>query len=142
MAWMLRNFRRWVRGAPPLLDRFSQQHAEIDEILRNRSYDVGMIEHFWCAPYLAQLSKVCRRTVLDLHNVESALHASCARAGSWPLSSAHRRFENSYVREERSCLPGFSQLLVTSEDDAKNRAGKIVPRTMRTACANWHPPPR
>ena len=37
-----------------------------------------MIEHSWCAPYLEQLSPVCTRTVLDLHNVESVLHARCA----------------------------------------------------------------
>jgi polysaccharide biosynthesis protein PslH len=118
LKWLLRNSRRWVQGAPPLFDRFSQQGREISAILQGRSYEVGLIEHFWCAPYIEQLAKVCKRTVLDLHNIESALHASCARSGRWPLSAAHRRFEDSYVREERRCLPRFSRLLVTSEEDA------------------------
>jgi glycosyltransferase involved in cell wall biosynthesis len=118
-AWLARNFRRWANGAPPLFDRFSQQAGEISKILTGRSYSVGMIEHFWCAPYIELLSKVCEDTVLDLHNIESELHASCARTVSWPWSAAHRRFEHSYRREEKRWLPCFSRLLVTSEEDAR-----------------------
>jgi glycosyltransferase involved in cell wall biosynthesis len=119
LAWLVRNSRRWVTGAPPLLDRFSQQGGEISAALRGRSYDIGVIEHFWCAPYIEQLGEVCKYTVLDLHNIESALHASCVRSGRWPLTAAHGRFERSYAREEKRWLPRFSRLLVTSEEDAR-----------------------
>jgi glycosyltransferase involved in cell wall biosynthesis len=137
-AWLLRNLHRWIRGAPPLLDRFSKQQGEISAILQGRSYDVGLIEHFWCAPYSEQISKVCKRTVLDLHNIESALHASCAKAGSWPISAAHRRFEDCYLRAERRWLPSFSRLLVTSEDDAR-RVRSLVPDAPVTVYRNALP---
>src|SRR5450432_402646 len=65
--------------SPPLLNRFSGQASEIAAVLEGRRYDLGLIEHFWCAPYVEQLEHVCARTILDLHNVESALHLSCAR---------------------------------------------------------------
>ena len=138
LAWALRNGRRWMLGSPPLLNRFSQQQSEIAAILKGRSYDVGVIEHFWCAPYIEQLAEVAKRAVLDLHNVESELHASSARAGSWPLASAHRRFERSCVREERRWLPCFSRLLVTSEDDAR-RVRLLAPRAPVTVYRNALP---
>jgi len=138
LAWFLRNGRRWVLGAPPLLNRFSLQGREIGSILRGRSYDAGMIEHFWCAPYIEQLAPVCKRTVLDLHNIESELHASSARSGSWPLSAAHQRFARSCMREERRWLPCFSRLLVTSEDDAR-RVRRSAPRALLTVYRNAIP---
>ncbi len=128
LAWALRNGRRWVMGAPPLLNRFSRQGNEIAAILQGRSYAVGVIEHFWCAPYVEQLGPLCEHTVLDLHNVESALHASCARSGTWPMSPAHRRFERACEREERRWMPRFSRLMVTSEEDAR-RVRQLAPET-------------
>jgi len=66
--------------------------------------------------------------VLDLHNVESALHASCAEAERWPLSLAHRRFAQAYIREERRWLPRFSSILAASEADA----GRVRGRSLST----------
>jgi glycosyltransferase involved in cell wall biosynthesis len=118
IAWLLRNGRRWVQGAPPLLNRFSGRGREIASLLAGRRYDVGLIEHFWCAPYVQQLAPVCGRTILDLHNIESELHGSCARSGSWPHSVAHSRFERAYIEEEKRWLPRFSRLLAASHEDA------------------------
>jgi glycosyltransferase involved in cell wall biosynthesis len=138
LAWLLRNSRRWIRGAPPLLNRFSGQANEIASFLTGSRYEIGLIEHFWCSPYVEQLAPVCARTFLDLHNVESALHASCARSGSWPLSAAHSRFQHAYVRQEKRWLPRFSNLLSTSEEDA-GRLRNLAPGTPVTVYRNALP---
>jgi glycosyltransferase involved in cell wall biosynthesis len=127
-AWAVRNTRRWLRGAPPLLDRFAGQEAALASILEGRRYDVGIIEHFWCAPYVEQLAGACGRTVLDLHNVESELHASCARSAHWPFSVAHQRFSRAYIREEKHWLPRFSDLIATSAEDAV-RLRRLAPQS-------------
>ena len=119
LAWAIRNSRRWILGNPPLLNRFSGKAEEIAGLLHGRHYDAGVIEHFWCAPYIDQLAPVCERTVLDLHNVESELHGSCARSDAWPMSAAHGRFARAYIREEMRLFPRFSRLLSTSDDDAR-----------------------
>jgi glycosyltransferase involved in cell wall biosynthesis len=138
LAWVLRNGRRWLIGAPPLLHRFSHQGGEIASILDGRTYDCGVIEHFWCAPYVEHLARLCKYTVLDLHNIESALHASCAQSVSWPLSTAHRRFERACLREEARWLPVFSRLLATSEVDA-DRVRSIAPDASVTVYRNALP---
>ena len=58
----------------------------------------------------SRLAPVCERTVLDLHNVESVLHARCAevggrRRGAWPIAS----FEDASPQLERTWLPRFSR---------------------------------
>jgi polysaccharide biosynthesis protein PslH len=138
LPWLLRNSRRWLLGAPPLLDRFSGQTRQMASFLAGRQYELGMIEHFWCAPYLEQLATVCHRTVLDLHNIESVLHGSCARSTSWPLSVAHRRFERAYQQQERRWLPRFTRLLGTSGEDA-SRLRKLAPDTPVTVYRNALP---
>jgi glycosyltransferase involved in cell wall biosynthesis len=55
--------------------------------------------------------------VLDLHNIESELARSHARALSWPLSWASSRFAESYRKLEQRWIPLFDTILVTSEDD-------------------------
>jgi len=64
--------------------------------------------------------------VLDLHNVESYLHAGCAQAEDWTAGFAHRLFEQSAVELERLWLPRFSQVLAASEEDAV-RVHSIAP---------------
>src|SRR6266496_2738267 len=76
-ARALRNAVRAARSTPPLIDRFSGFEREIESATAGRRYALGVIEHFWCAPYFEQVSKVCEQTVLDLHNIESLLHARC-----------------------------------------------------------------
>lgn len=138
IAWTLRNGRRWLAGTPPLLNRFSQQGREIARFLDGRCYDCGVIEHFWCAPYVEQLKRVCNHTVLDLHNIESALHGSCAQSSSWAMSWAHRRFERACLREEARWYPRFSRLLVTSDADA-GRVRSVVPEAPVTVYRNALP---
>ena len=77
-ARLIRNAARLARGIPPLVERFSGFGSEIARATQGRHYEIAVAEHFWCAPYLPQLSAVSDRTVLDLHNIESVLHEGCA----------------------------------------------------------------
>ncbi len=115
-AW--RNVSRQIRGVPSLVDRFAGFESAIRDSLRGERYELGVIEHFWCAPYADVLREFCDRVVLDLHNVESELHATGAGASRWPMSAMLGRFANLYRELERKWLPGFDHVLVTSEEDA------------------------
>jgi len=117
-ARAIRNSVRVARRVPPLVDRFSGFGGPISQALDGRRYDLGIVEHFWCAPYWEQLSKICTRMVLDLHNVESVLHARCAEAPGAPAAFAHRVFAEASLQLERSWLPRYSQILTTSAADA------------------------
>ncbi len=121
-----RNLYRFVRGAPPLNDRFAGFGRQIEHWLAGRNYAVGIVEHFWCAPYQEILARHCRRTVLDLIDIESRLHEAYAAEESWPLAVLFRRFHQSALNMEREWLPKFSLLLATSEADA-DRARDIAP---------------
>lgn len=122
-----RNALRAVRGAPPLLDRFSGFDAPIAQFLHGADYKIGVIEHFWCAPYVPLLRAVCRETWLDLHNIESVLqHREALAAG--PLTAlGFRRFAESYRRLECELLPRFDVLLPASGHDA-SLLGPVAPR--------------
>jgi glycosyltransferase involved in cell wall biosynthesis len=117
-ARTLRNLSRMARRIPPLIDRFSGFESEIEAALRGRRYGVGIVEHFWCAPYYHQIAQFCSETVLDLHNIESHLHERCAAAERGGQSVAHRVFERASQNLERTWLPRFSRVLVTSRQDA------------------------
>lgn len=121
-----RNLYRFVRGAPPLNDRFAGFGRQIERWLTGRNYAVGVVEHFWCAPYQEILARHCQRTVLDLIDIESRLHEAYAAEEGWPLSALFRRFHQSALNLEREWLPKFSLLLATSEADAV-RAREIAP---------------
>jgi glycosyltransferase involved in cell wall biosynthesis len=117
MARVWRNGWRFVRGAPPLLDRFAGFESQLEPTLRNRHYALVVIEHFWCAPYATILRPHCDKLVLDLHNIESELARTHARATRGMESIAMLRFANAYKRLERELLPQFDTVLVTSEND-------------------------
>jgi glycosyltransferase involved in cell wall biosynthesis len=122
-ARAIRNGVRVARRVPPLVDRFSGFGGAVSQALDGRRYDLGIVEHFWCAPYWEQLSKVCTRMVLDLHNIESVLHARCAEEpGTWAMFAhaafAHRVFQRASLQLERRWLPRYSQILATSAEDA------------------------
>src|SRR5579859_1537594 len=92
-ARWLRNADRLRRNVPPLVDRFSGFGAPLDAFLHDAApYDLGVVEHFWCAPYWEQLAPRCRNTILDLHNIESAWHLACGPVARWPHSRAHAVF--------------------------------------------------
>ncbi|MGD0497020.1 MAG: glycosyltransferase family 4 protein [Bryobacteraceae bacterium] len=114
-----RNLGRLAREAPPLLDRFTGFGGPIEAAIAGRRYGIGVVEHFWCAPYWEQISRACDRTVLDLHNVESALHARCAQTEPGVAGFAHRMFRQPCLELERVWLPRYSCVLAASEDDAR-----------------------
>jgi glycosyltransferase involved in cell wall biosynthesis len=142
-ARVWRNGWRFVRAAPPLLDRFAGFESQLDPVLKDpvwndlasddqishdatasgRRYSLGVIEHFWCAPYARALRPHCDRLVLDLHNIESQLAHSHARATRGIESIAMSRFARAYERLEREWPPQFDILLVASEEDRRRVAG-------------------
>ena len=117
-ARILRNASRLARRVPPLVDRFAGFGDEVSRAIEGRRYDLGVVEHFWCAPYYRELAPACGRTVLDLHNVESLLHERCAATEGGMQGLAHRVFREAAQRMERRWLPRFSELLVASAADA------------------------
>jgi glycosyltransferase involved in cell wall biosynthesis len=116
-AW--RNGWRFLRGVPPLYDRYSGFESQLDPVLDGRRYAVGVIEHFWCASYAAVLRPHCDRLVLDLHNVESELTRNYARAASGLDAIAGAHFADAYGRLERRWFPEFDLILVASEEDRR-----------------------
>jgi glycosyltransferase involved in cell wall biosynthesis len=116
-AW--RNGWRLMRGVPPLIDRFAGFEAQLAPALNGRRYRVAVIEHFWCAPYAAAIRPHCDVLVLDLHNLESELAATHARAASGVEAVLHRRFADAYKKLEREWIPKFDLILATSEEDRR-----------------------
>ncbi len=115
-AW--RTASRLARRIPPLVDRFAGFGRQIEAATAGRRYGIGVVEHSWCAPYWESVSKVCERTALDLHNIESTLHARCADAGSGVDALAHRAFGKMSLALERRWLPRYTWVLAVSEADA------------------------
>ncbi|SPF44633.1 Glycosyl transferase, group 1 [Candidatus Sulfopaludibacter sp. SbA4] len=137
-ARALRNAVRVTRAVPPLVDRFSGFARQIEDMLAGRRYDIGIVEHFWCAPYHDQLAKVCSRTILDLHNIESLLHQRCAQVEGNATAFAHQVFRRASLDLERTWLPRFSQLLAVSESDAE-LAAALAPGARITIYPNAIP---
>jgi glycosyltransferase involved in cell wall biosynthesis len=115
----IRNAVRLARRVPPLVDRFSGFEAQVAQTLVNRHYAVGIIEHFWCAPYWEQISAACDRTVLDLFDIESVLHERCKQVERGAVRFAHGIFAQASAELERKWFPRFSQILTPSSEDAK-----------------------
>jgi glycosyltransferase involved in cell wall biosynthesis len=138
-ARALRNAGRVIRRVPPLVDRFAGFPSAVARAFGGARYDLGVIEHFWCAPYLEQVSAVCARTVLNLHNVESVLHGRCAAAEGRAAATAHRVFEGASQELERAWLPRFSLVLATSQADAA-LARAIAPQARVAVYPNALPP--
>lgn len=118
-ARVWRNTVRLARGVPPLFDRYSGYEAQLESRLGSSKYALCIVEHFWCASYAPVLRAHCARLVLDLHNVESELAQTHARAARWPPSWASARFAKAYRDLERRWLPEFDVVLVVSEDDGR-----------------------
>lgn len=122
---VVRNGIRVLKQRPPLIDRFSGFDQQIAGFLRGRRYDLGVIEHFWCAHYVHVMEPHCARVVLDLHNVESVWHDRCAEADArvggpfLPLRLVHEIFRDACLDLERQYLPRFHCILTTSAADAE-----------------------
>jgi hypothetical protein len=117
-ARSLRNTLRLVRQVPPLVDRFSGFATQIAAAVEGRRYEIGIVEHFWCAPYWEQIAPVSARTILDLHNIESVLHRRCAATDGGAAAFAHRIFAEAAIELEREWIPRFSRVLAASAADA------------------------
>jgi glycosyltransferase involved in cell wall biosynthesis len=142
-ARALRNASRVARGVPPLVDRFSGFGDAIARAIAGRRYEVAVVEHFWCAPYWEQVAPHSRRTVLDLHNIESVLHARSATVEPAAEAFAHGVFERAARDLERTWLPRYSSVLATSDCDAA-AARRIAPAACVSVYPNaipWTPPP-
>jgi len=124
----LRNVVRLLRRRPPLLDRFSGFHRQMAAFVAGQEYDLVVIEHFWCAPYIIDLRPHAKAVWLDLHNIESFWHQGLAKFGPAPYALAHRRFAQSSSELESQLFPKFDALLVTSEADAA-RVRLAAPKT-------------
>ena len=116
-ARIQRNAVRVLQGVPPLFDRFTGYEEQLAQKLSGMRFDLAVVEHFWCASYAPLLRKHASRLVLDLHNIESELARSHARAVRWPLSWASQRFAEAYRKLEQQWIPCFDTILVASEDD-------------------------
>ncbi len=119
MARYLRNAGRAIRGIPPLVDRVGGLGASIERAIAGRHYGFGIVEHFWCASYIEQLSRRCETTILDLHNVESVLDERCAQVSTGLVRAGHKRFAAASRRLEAALYPRYSMVLAASEDDAR-----------------------
>jgi glycosyltransferase involved in cell wall biosynthesis len=125
-ARVARNLSRAVRGVPPLVDRFSGFELRLEEALGSARFDVGVVEHFWCAPYADLLRRFCGRLILDLHNIESVLLRRQAGLLPFPARTVFQRFASSCAALERDLLPRFDTILVTSDQDRKFIGGGVV----------------
>ena len=112
---VVRNAWRFAKGVPPLVDRFRGFAGDLDLAPH---YDLAVIEHFWCAEYLDVIGPVSDRVVLNLHNIESALHETCAVAEGGLAAIAHQRFAAQSRHLERLWIPRFDAVLTASEADA------------------------
>src|ERR1700743_1936617 len=95
VARYFRNGRRAILGVPPLIERLAGLESPIEHAIMRATtdqYDIGVIGHPRCAPYVDLLARHCKRTVLDLHNVESVLHERCAALSGGLVRAGHRRF--------------------------------------------------
>jgi hypothetical protein len=128
-AW--RNAMRLARRVPPLVDRFNGFGAAVQAAIAGRRYDLGIVEHSWCAPYAEQLEPACEHTVLDLHNIESVLHERCATAEDGAAGFAHRVFAQASRQMEVDWLPRYGQVLAASEEDAS--AARVIAPGARVA---------
>jgi len=118
LARLFRNSLRLILARPPLLDRFSGFESAIASLLTGRNYDVAVIEHFWCAPYVAQIRTHAKRVILDLHNIESRWHESLAAHSTSARAFALRRFAAASHRLEQKWLRCFDAILVPSTQEA------------------------
>jgi glycosyltransferase involved in cell wall biosynthesis len=133
-----RNALRFLRGVPPLVDRFAGFGSAVAALLGNRRYALAVVEHFWCALYVERLARAADRTVLDLHNVESVLHSRCAVSERWAEAVAHRWFATRSRALERRWLPRFDLVLAPSERDAA-LVGALAPAARAAVYPNSIP---
>ena len=117
-AKVARNMSRLFRRVPPLVDRFSGYDAALARATRGRKYSLAVLEHFWTCSYIPLVREMADKVVLDLHNVESAWHRSCADSAGFPQSTAHRLFAQAAETLEQQWLEEVDYVLTASDEDA------------------------
>ena len=137
-ARVIRNALRAVRSRPPLMDRFAGFERALSQLLEGREYELAVVEHFWCAPYLPQIRQHSKRVILDLHNIESAWHQSLAVHEGFLYAAALKRFAAAALRREQELLPQFDGVLAPSPEDA-DRVRAIAPGAHITVYPNALP---
>jgi len=127
-ARLCRNLRRLLQARLPLSDRFgcAAVRGQVERAVEGVRYRLAVVEHFWCASYLPLLRRAAGRVILNLHNVESALHESCARSEGGVKAAAHSVFRRIAERAERELLPAFDLILTASEQD-RERVLRLAP---------------
>jgi len=118
-ARVARNTLRAIQARPPLMDRFAGFERPLSRLLQGRKYELAMVEHFWCAPYIRQIRRHSQRVILDLHNIESSWHESLAVHEDILRASALKWFAAAARRLERELLPQFDGILATSAQEAE-----------------------
>lgn len=111
---------RFARNRPPLIDRFSGYEEKVRSATAGEIYDLAVIEHLWCAPYVAQIRAQARCALLDAHNIESIWHERVGRTGGFLQTVAFARFAGACRKFERKWLPLFDGVLVTSPEEARH----------------------
>ena len=139
-ARAIRNTSRLLRGALPLSDRFSNAQArqQVAGAIAGRQYRLALVEHFWCACYEQMLRPQAAYVMMDMHNIESALHARCAETDGWPARWAHRAFAGMARAQEQQMLPRFDLVLAASEPD-QERIRQLAPGARVTVYPNAIP---
>lgn len=139
-ARVARNTLRLCRGVLPLSDRFSDRRSrrQVAQAIAGRRYALAVLEHFWCAAFLEMLRPRADFLVIDMANVESALHAHCARTEQWPARWAHRAFARIATQAEKDLLPQFDLVLATSQAD-QQKIRELAPRARVAVYANAIP---
>lgn len=101
--------------------------------------DLLMVEYTQLAPYADGVP--ARLRVLDMHNIESALTSSYARARG-PLRAGPYLAEAAALRRmERRIVREFDTVLVVSRTDA-DRLRRVAPAAAPVVCPNaWEPGP-
>jgi glycosyltransferase involved in cell wall biosynthesis len=138
LARALRNTGRAMRGVPPLSDRFAGFSDRLSAFVHGRHYATAVVEHSWCAPYLKALRVSCHSAILNLHNIESRLHATRAHPAAWPVAAFHRRFAECSLALERQWLPNYDLVLAASQQDAA-LAREIAPKSVVEVYPNTIP---
>jgi glycosyltransferase involved in cell wall biosynthesis len=117
-----RTASRLIRNRAPLIDRFSGFGPQVSASL-NGPYDLAIVEHLWCAPYVEQIRPHARNVLLDAHNIESVWHHRVGLTGGTLQRAAFRRFASACRKFEHKWMPRYDAVMVASEEDAKHVAG-------------------
>jgi glycosyltransferase involved in cell wall biosynthesis len=84
------------------------------------------------------MQEACDQVVLDLHNVESTLHARCGQTSAGLVALGHRRFAARSRELESALLPQYSLVLATSEED-RRQVREIAPQARCEVYPNAYP---